>query len=210
MKTAIVLLALVVSFPQQESDVKKEDSPEAAFDAYRLALESGDWTKAVKRVSPCTKKELFFNVSYLDAMSPEKDQERFRKIREKHGYIEARVKKEIEEKEQITGKELTREEKMDMAVASFKDFEAFLAEALAYQMTRRARYRAGIKNLKIEGDRASFTVKHVMYSWHAEAGGESVQKETEYDEELFARKYDGKWKLCFEEEWKDPKYKFKF
>ena len=206
MKAAIFVLALVVTSPQQDSDIKKEDSPEAAFDAYRLALESGDWTKAVKCVSPCTIKELFYNVSYLDAMSPDNVREHYRKILEKHGYIEARVKKEIEEKSQITGKELTDEEKLDIHIASFDDFEAFLAEALSYQMTRRARFRAGIKDLKIEGDRASFTVTHVSYSWHAEAGGESVRKETEHDHE----QYDGKWKLCFEEEWKDPKYKFKF
>ena len=186
----------------------EEDSPETAFHEFRLAFETDDWSKALKRFSPGMQKLYVFESFFAGGEADDVTRAKFDEIARKHGYDEAEIEKKLKHQSAKTGKAITPDDFTNEIIASIDNVNSFLEESWSLFNPKRPRYRKTIKNLTVDGNRASLTTTSVSYSWRTDESGKTTRNENETSERIYFRKYDGRWKICLKDEWEDPDFKF--
>lgn len=165
----------------QEGLINVENTPDAVFTEYSNAFETGNWENASRRLSPSMMKHLLYECLHgtFIMSGPRQDQ-----------MIAILAEYEVDFEDAARQAErLADQDYLDVMLSSSTDAEALLAKACSFAIPAYSRFEERAKELVLDGERAVVLLDKF--------GGNGMESK------VFLRMYNGRWKVCVEQEWRD-------
>jgi hypothetical protein len=197
-RAAVIVTVLAAAIVLPACNRKKSyDSPQAVFDAATAAASKEDWPAFMNCLTDDSQDKFTFGVAFgammmkgFAAIDKDKGKDVSDAIDaalKKHGMTEAHMQEIGKGMVDLKGPKQSEKETLKKAIAPIKDKPAFVADVMAAlkklgSKDTQEKFGGTLKDLKIEGDKATAKVTRTM-------GGKETQEPIEF------RKVDGGWKI---------------
>ena len=175
-------------------------SPSATFAVYQHGIEKNEFLQAVQSSSHQQKRFMLFETLFAGGMAADPQKKAFVNLLLKNGVELDKLRSDAGDADELIALVERKIDKLDQ----------FLADALTLLSSDDKQHiLPDIKNVEIDGERATLTFKMNIYSYHSDAGDSTIKEVVSvYEQNMFMRKYGPDWLICPEQEWLDASFKW--
>jgi len=198
----LLLGAFGCSTSKQSGQTARLDrsSPSATFAVYQQGIEKKKFLQAVQSSSHQQKRFMLFETLFAGGMAPDPKKNAFDKLLLANGVELEKLESDVRNADELVA---VVERKID-------ELDQFLADAQTILASdNKPSILPDIKNVTIDGERATLTFSVSIYSYQKNAGdSETKEVVSVHEQNIFMRRHDGDWLICPEGEWKDATFKW--